>query len=67
MDGSTMRTLAEYILELKRGDRNYHRSSGGSGFDTTIEDYSDGIQGNRSGDAGCSQNDTGKSGNNIPG
>ena len=67
MDSRTMRTLREYIHELRSGDWNHNRTGSSSGFDTTLESHGNGDEGNRSGDAGCSQNDTGKSGNNIPG
>jgi hypothetical protein len=50
MDGRTMRTLAEYITELHRGDRNSDRTSKQPGFDTTLNGNSDSEQGDRDGD-----------------
>lgn len=60
MDGSTIRTLAEYIAEQHRRSRYNYGTSGGGAFDTTIEDNSTGDQGNRSGDERCDQDSTGQ-------
>ena len=59
MDGTTMRTLREYIHELRSRDRDYYGTSKQPSFDTTIEDDTQWDQGNRSGDGGCSQDHTG--------
>jgi hypothetical protein len=61
MDGNTMRTLREYIHELRRRDRNNYGTLSSSGFDTTLENHSTGDQGDRSGDGGPDQNDSGQS------
>lgn len=50
MDGRTMRTLAEYITELHRRDRNGDRTSKQPGFDTTLNGNSDSEQGDWDGD-----------------
>jgi hypothetical protein len=50
MEGRTMRTLAEYIAELHRRDRDYHRTSEQPGFDTTLNSNVDSEQGDRNGD-----------------
>ena len=55
MDGNTMRTLREYIHELRRRDRDYNGTSQQPGFDTTVEDDSNWDQGRRSRDGGCSK------------
>lgn len=52
MDGNTMRTLAEYIHELRRRDRDYYGTGEHSPFDTTLEDHTPGSQRDRSGDGG---------------
>ena len=56
MQPDTFRTLAEYIHELKRRDRNNYPTREHPAFDTTIEDDSNWDQGNRSGDVGRSEN-----------
>lgn len=50
MDGRTMRTLAEYITELHRRNRNRYRTVKQSGFDTTINNNVDSEQRDRNGD-----------------
>jgi len=55
MDGRTIRTLAEYITELKRRDRDYNGTVEQPSFDTTVEDDSTWDQGRRSGDGRRSQ------------
>ena len=65
MDGKTIGTLAEYIAECRRGDRHYNGATKQPGFDTTVSQDVAWDQGSRSGDGGCSQNDSGQSGNNI--
>jgi len=67
MDGRTMRTLAEYITELHRRDRDHNGTTECPAFDTTIEDDAHWDQGNRGRDGRCSQDHTGQSGDNIPG
>jgi len=59
MDGSTMRTLREYIHELRRRSGDYHRPTSESGFDTTIHEVTTGDQRDRGGDAGHDQHDQG--------
>ena len=51
MQPDTMRTLAEYIHELRRRDRNNYPAGEHPGFDTTIHENTPGDQGDRSGDA----------------
>ena len=65
MDGSTIRTLAEYIAELKRRDRKDYGASRQSGFDTTLVEDLDGDEGNRSGDGRCDSNDPGQGRNSL--
>jgi len=52
MDGNTMRTLREYIHELRSRDRDHNGTVKQPSFDTTIEDDSNWDQGNRSGNGG---------------
>ena len=60
MQPNTIRTLAEYIAEHRRRDRDNHRATSGSAFDTTLEDHSTGDSGHRSGDGGRDQDSTGQ-------
>lgn len=60
MDGNTMRTLREYIHELRRRDRDNYGTSQQSSFDTTVEDDSTWDQRNRSGNGGPDQNNPGQ-------
>ena len=55
MQSDTFRTLAEYIHELRRRDRNDHTTREYPAFDTTIEDDHNWNQRNSSGDAGRGQ------------
>jgi len=55
MDGTTMRTLREYIHELRRRDRDHNGTGQYPSFDTTVEDDSNWDQRYRSRDGGCSQ------------
>ena len=59
MQPDTMRTLAEYIHELQRRDRNRDRTSEQPAFDTTTEDNSNWRQGDRSRNAGRSKDHSG--------
>jgi hypothetical protein len=59
MQSDTFRTLAEYIHELRRRDRNNYTTREHSAFDTTIHENTPGDQGNRSGDVGRGQNTQG--------
>jgi hypothetical protein len=59
MSPNTMRTLREYIHELRSRDRNYHGTDGQPAFDTTVEDDAHWDQGDRSGDAGRSKDHSG--------
>ena len=59
MDGSTMRTLAEYIAELHRRDRDHNGTNQQPSFDTTTEDDANWDQGHRSGDGRRSQDHAG--------
>jgi hypothetical protein len=56
MQPDTFRTLAEYIHELRRRDRDYYPAREYPAFDTTIEDDADWDQGNRSRNVGRSEN-----------
>lgn len=67
MQGSTIRTLAEYIVELHRRDRNRNGTSECAAFDTTTEDDAHWCQGDRSRDAGLDQDSTGQSRDNLQG
>jgi hypothetical protein len=67
MQGSTIRTLAEYIVELHRRDRNYNGTSECPAFDTTTEDDAHWSQGDGRGDGGLDKNSRGKSRNNLSG
>ena len=59
MDGNTMRTLREYIHELRRRDRNDYGTSQQPSFDTTIEDDANWDQRDRGGDGGRSKDQPG--------
>ena len=59
MDGRTMRTLAEYITELHRGNRNYNGTIEQPGVDTTLNNDVDSKQGDRDGDERHSKDNTG--------
>ena len=50
MQPDTFRTLAEYIHELRRRDRDRDRTGQSAPFDTTVEDDANWNQGNRGGD-----------------
>lgn len=67
MDGNTMRTLREYIHELRSRDRDYYGTSSSSGFDTTLENHTGGDERSVSGDGGCSQDSPGQGRDNVPG
>lgn len=56
MQPDTFRTLAEYIHELRRRDRNHYRTDSGSPFDTTLEDHTPRDQGDWGGDGGRDKN-----------
>ena len=56
MQSDTFRTLAEYIHELRRRDRDHNTTGEYPAFDTTVEDDSNWNQGHRSGDAGRGKN-----------
>jgi hypothetical protein len=53
---NTFRTLAEYIHELRRRNRDYYGPGEHPAFDTTIEDDHNWDQGNSSGNAGRGEN-----------
>jgi hypothetical protein len=59
MQPDTFRTLAEYIHELRRRNRNYYPAGEYSAFDTTIHENTTGDQRNRSRDAGRGQDPQG--------
>ena len=59
MDGNTMRTLREYIHELRSRDRYHNRTNQQPSFDTTVEDDTNWDQGRRGGDGRRSENDAG--------
>lgn len=67
MQGSTIRTLAEYIVELHRRDRNYNRTSECPAFDTTTEDDAHWFQGDGRGDVRSDKDSSGESRNNLSG
>lgn len=67
MDGTTMRSVAEYIVEIKRGDRKGDGTSKCSPKYPETEFDTNGIQRDWGGDERCDQNISGKSGNNIRG
>ena len=56
MQPDTFRTLAEYIHELRRRDRNHYPAGEHPAFDTTIHENTTGDQRNRSGDVGRGEN-----------
>lgn len=56
MRSDNFRTLAEYIHEVRRRNRDHHPTGKQPAFDTTTEDNSNRNQGDRSGDAGRSEN-----------
>ena len=58
MQSNTLRTLAEYIHELRRRDRDHYATGEHPAFDTTVEDDSNWNQGYRSGDAGRGKDTT---------
>jgi hypothetical protein len=59
MRPDTFRTLAEYIHELRRRDRNRDGTGEHPAFDTTVEDDANWDQGNRSRDGGRGKNSQG--------
>ena len=67
MEATTMRNLAELIVQHHRVNRNYNRTGQYPAVDTTVENDSGRSQRFGSGDAGCDTNSTGQSGNNFPG
>ena len=61
MQPNNIRTLAEYIADRESRYRDNYRTTSRSTFDTTIEEYPAGDQGDRSGDGGHDQNIGGQS------
>jgi hypothetical protein len=59
MQPDTFRTLAEYIHELRRRNRNNHPTREHPAFDTTVEDDHNWNQGYRSRNAGRGENSQG--------
>lgn len=59
MQPDTIVTLAQYINDLKRRDRDRDGTSEHPAFDTTVEDDVDWDQRYRSGDAGRSKDHSG--------
>jgi len=59
MQPDTTRTLAQYIQELQRRDRDSNRTSECTALNSTSENNADRDQRNRSGDAGRSQDHSG--------
>jgi hypothetical protein len=59
MQPDTMRTLAEYIHELRSRDWYHNGASEQPAFDTTTEDDAHWDQGDSSGDAGRGKNHSG--------
>lgn len=62
MQPSTIRTLAEYIADCRRRDRDYNGTNGGGAFDTTIEINTPGDERNWSGDERRDQDTSGQTG-----
>jgi hypothetical protein len=60
MQPNTIRTLAEYIAEHRRRDRDNYRTTSGSPFDTTLEDHSIRDQGDWGRDGGRDQDVSGQ-------
>jgi hypothetical protein len=58
MQPDTFRTLAEYIYELRRRNRDHYATGEHPAFDTTVEDDSNWNQGHCGGDAGRSKDTT---------
>ena len=56
MQPDTFRTLAEYIHELRRRNRNHYPTGEHPAFDTTVQDDHNWIQRHRSGNAGRGKN-----------
>ena len=56
MQPDHIRTLAEYIHELRRRNRDHYPAGECTAFDTTVEDDANWDQRDRSGDAGRSEN-----------
>ena len=65
MDGHTMRSVAEYIVNRKRGDRQSNGTSQHTSEYPETEFDTNGIERDWSGDERCYQDSTGKTGNNI--
>ena len=65
MDGATIRTLAEYIRDLRRRDRHHNRTGQCPAFDTKVENDLDWDQRNRSGDGGRGQDSSGQGRHNL--
>ena len=65
MAGATIRTLAEYIRDLRRRDRHHNGTVEQPSFDTTIEDDSNWDQRYRRGDGRRSQDHPGQGGHNL--
>jgi hypothetical protein len=59
MQPDTILTLAQYIADLKRRDRDRNGTGKYPAFDTTIEDDVNWNQGDRSRDAGRSEDHSG--------
>ena len=59
MQPDTFRTLAEYIHELRRRDRNNYSTGEHPAFDTTTEDDTNWSQGHRSRNDGRSEDSQG--------
>ena len=59
MQPNTILTLAQYIQELRRRDRDRNGTSEYPAFDTTVEDDADWNQRYRGGDAGRSKDCSG--------
>jgi hypothetical protein len=59
MQPDTFRTLAEYIHELRRRDRDNYPTREHSAFDTTVEDDAHWSERNRGGNDGRGENTPG--------
>ena len=65
MEGSTIRTIAEYIVELHRRDRNRNGTDQHSPEYPETEFDTNGVQRDQSGDERCNQNPIRQSWDNI--
>ncbi len=65
MDNNKFRTLAQYITELHRRDRNDNRTDQSASVDTTTEDNFGWEEGHRNRVYGLRSNGPGQGGDNV--